>query len=75
MFVDPGLPAERAVWPVGRPGAVAPSGWVVGTMRLDSRTVVPTYGVSSGPSSARPSAFQRQAVSYTHLTLPTICSV
>eukprot|EP00969_Alexandrium_andersonii_P139100 6151600-Alexandrium_andersonii.AAC.1 len=40
--------AERAVWPIGRAGTVAPSGWILGpeptlTSHQSDRLRVPTY--------------------------------
>eukprot|EP00969_Alexandrium_andersonii_P282776 12501011-Alexandrium_andersonii.AAC.1 len=45
--------AERAVWAVGRAGAVAPSGWILGpeltlTSHQNDRLGVPTYEWSAG---------------------------
>eukprot|EP00969_Alexandrium_andersonii_P273840 12103670-Alexandrium_andersonii.AAC.1 len=44
---------ERAIWPVGRVGAAAPSGWILGpeltlTSHRSDRLGVPTYEGSPG---------------------------
>eukprot|EP00969_Alexandrium_andersonii_P001955 86666-Alexandrium_andersonii.AAC.1 len=46
--IQPTGAADRAVWPIGRSGTAAPSGWILGpelalTRHLSARLGVPTY--------------------------------